>query len=139
MGHLFIQDGFYCGELLNFTPREAYRELMENSAILVDVREEYLNEYKKFKVNEVIYLPLSELKENMEFIPRDKPLIFADSVGLRSKEAVILLKEAGFDNMANLAGGLVEWERDGLPLITDNDEMLTGSCTCQLKKWGKKK
>jgi len=139
MKHLFIQEGFYCNGLLNFTPREAYREAMENNAILVDVREEYLSDYKKFTVPQTLFLPFSLLAEHIAELPTDVPLIIADSVGLRSKDAVILLKDMGFDNVANLAGGLVEWERDGLPLHVNNDEMLTGSCTCQLKKWNKKK
>ena len=59
MKHLFIQEGFYCSGMLNFSPREAYREAMENNAILVDVREEYLSDYKKFTVPQTLFLPFS--------------------------------------------------------------------------------
>ena len=66
-------------------------------------------------------------------------LIFADSGGLRSKEAVVLLKDKGYKKIANMAGGIVEWERDGLPLKTNVEERLSGSCMCQLKpREGKK-
>jgi predicted sulfurtransferase len=60
-------------------------------------------------------------------------MIFADTVGLRSKEAVIFLKEKGFKKIANMAGGIVDWERDGLPVKLNINERLTGSCMCQLK------
>lgn len=139
MGNLLIHEGFYCSGMLNCTPQEAYREAMENNAILVDVREKYLSVYKKFTVSQTLFLPFSQLAEHAAELPTDVPLIIADSVGLRSKDALILLKDMGFDNVANLAGGLVEWERDGLPLHVNNDEILTGSCTCQLKKWNKQK
>ena len=43
------------------------------------------------------------------------------------------MKEQGFDNIANLAGGIVDWERDGLPINTDITARLSGSCMCQLK------
>jgi 3-mercaptopyruvate sulfurtransferase SseA len=66
-------------------------------------------------------------------LPQDKHLIFADSVGLRSKDAVVLLKNRGFKNIANMAGGIVDWERDGLPIKTEIEERLSGSCMCQLK------
>jgi 3-mercaptopyruvate sulfurtransferase SseA len=39
----------------------------------------------------------------------------------------------GYDNVANMAGGIIDWERDGLPLTTDISSRLSGSCMCQLK------
>ena len=32
-----------------------------------------------------------------------------------------------------MAGGIVDWERDGLPVKTNIEERLSGSCMCQLK------
>jgi rhodanese-related sulfurtransferase len=62
-------------------------------------------------------------------------MIIADAAGIHSKEAVKLLMDKGFaDRMANLAGGLVEWERDGMPLVIDKTEKLSGSCMCQLRR-----
>jgi hypothetical protein len=33
-----------------------------------------------------------------------------------------------------MAGGLIEWERDGLPLVIDKSERITVSCMCQPRK-----
>jgi rhodanese-related sulfurtransferase len=71
-------------------------------------------------------------------LPDDIPVIVADSVGLRSHEAMEFLLSKGFDNIANLAGGIVEWESDGLPIKKDITEQLDGSCVCQLKPRHKK-
>jgi len=71
-------------------------------------------------------------------LPKDKPLIVADSVSIKSREAVVFLTEKGLHNVANMAGGIVDWERDGLPVTTDESYRLTGSCLCQLKAKGKK-
>lgn len=125
--------GFESGGILNFTPKETY-ELCGKGAIIVDVRSEYVNKVRMFKVDNVIYSPLDKLEQTYIELPDDKLLIFADSVGLRSKEAVILLKEKGLENISNMAGGLVEWERDGLPINIDLSQQLTGSCMCQLKQ-----
>lgn len=138
MERLFLQRGFYSGGFLNFTPKEALREVRENGATLVDVREVSLTGYKRFGVSAVVYLPYSQLGETCETLSRTEPLIVADSVGLRSHEAMVLLKERGFTNIANLAGGIVEWERDGLPLSIDSSEQLDGSCMCQLRPRNKK-
>jgi len=32
-----------------------------------------------------------------------------------------------------MVGGIVDWERDGLPINTDITARLSGSCMCQLK------
>ena len=66
-------------------------------------------------------------------MPDDRPLVFADSVGLRSREGVIFMNSHGYENVANMAGGIVDWERDGLPMTTDINYRLSGSCVCQLK------
>ena len=139
----FIKNtGFQSSGFLNLTPREAYQEAMNNNAIIIDVRETALIGYKCFDVPNVIYAPNSELKKYFSNLPADKPLIIADSVGLRSKEAMLFLLSKGFSNIANLAEGLVEWDRDGLPLKIDQEEALSGACLCRLrpkKKFNKRK
>lgn len=129
----FNNIGFQSAGFLNLTPREAYHEAINNNAVIVDVRETALIGYKCFDVPNVIYAPNSELKKYFSNLPADKPLIIADSVGLRSKEAMLSLLSIGFSNLSNLAGGLVEWDRDGLPLKIDQGEALSGACLCRLK------
>jgi len=135
----FFSHGFISSGFLNLTPSEAYIEATENNAILLDVREERLTGYKNFNVPNVIKMPNSTIPENYKNLPRDVPIIIADSVGLRSHEAMEFLISTGFSNLANLAGGIVDWERDGLPLRIDKTEQLDGSCVCQLRPRYKKK
>jgi rhodanese-related sulfurtransferase len=137
MNNLFENKGFYSNEVLNVTPRDTV-ELCKNGAFILDVREAYLNRFKMLDVPEIIYCPKSILAENIENIPMNKPLILVDATGIHSKEAFLFLKAKGFTNIANLAGGIVEWERDGLPIVIDKSERLSGSCLCQLKPWEKK-
>jgi rhodanese-related sulfurtransferase len=124
--------GFTAHEVLNLTPAESY-VLCGKGAIIVDVRESYMNNFKMFHVDKVLYLPYSELGKCYQDLPTDQPLIFADAVGLKSREGVIFMNAHGYDNVANMAGGIVDWERDGLPLTTDINNRLSGSCLCQLK------
>ena len=132
MSSLFDNYGFVSSGIFNVSPREAF-ELCGKGAVIVDVREEYLNNFKNFDVPEILFFPISRLVQELSELPQDKYLIFADTVGLRSKEAVVLLKDKGFIKIANMAGGIVDWERDGLPLKTNIEERLSGSCMCQLK------
>jgi rhodanese-related sulfurtransferase len=130
---LFHNKGFVSSGFFNLSAREAYSEAVECGAVIVDVREDRLTGYKCFDVPKVIYLPKSRLSEEYQVLPAGTPLIIADSVGLRSHEAMEFLSGKGFTNIANLAGGIVEWEHDGLPLKVDISEQLDGSCVCQLR------
>jgi len=135
---IFLKHGFVSSGFLNLSATEAHKEATENNAIILDVRETRLAGYKNFDVPKVINVPFSTLAENYKKLPLDVPLIVADSVGLRSHEAMVLLQSKGFKNIANLAGGIVDWERDGLPLKKDITELLDGSCVCQLKPRNRK-
>ncbi len=138
MEGFFSGFGFVSGGIINITPRQAL-ELCRKGALLVDVREEFMNRFKMFDVPEIIYCPYSIFNETFLNLPAEKPIIFADAAGLHSKEAVQFMTEHGFaGKVANLAGGLVEWERDELPLIIDKSEKLSGSCMCQLRPREKK-
>ena len=137
MGDFFKNKGIVSSGILHLSPGESY-DLCQIGAIIVDVREDYMGRFKMFDVEELIFCPGSILEENYLEMPKNKSLIFADAVGLKSKEAVLFLKEKGFKNIANMAGGLVEWERDGMPVKIDKSERLTGSCMCMLRKRDKK-
>ena len=133
----FTSKGFQSSGFFNLTPKEAFHEATLNNAIIIDVRDNSLVGYKQFDVPNIIYLPFSQLEQYFLELPRNKLLIFADSVGLRSRESMIFLLNKGFTNIANLAGGIVEWEKDGFPLKIDKNETLTGSCLCRLRPTNK--
>jgi len=134
----FKNKGFFSSGFLNLTASEAFEEAIHGDAVILDVREENLTGYKCFDVPQVIFMPKSRLEKDYSTLPVDVPLIIADSVGLRSHEAMEFLISRGFENIANLAGGIVEWEHDGMPLKKDISEQLDGSCVCQLRPRHKK-
>ena len=122
----------------NLTPREAFAEATEGDALIVDVREPRLTGYKNFDVPRLVHMPKSGIEQNYMSLSSDLPLIIADSVGLRSHEVMEFLISKGYENIANLAGGIVEWEQDGMPLKIDKSEQLSGSCVCQLRPRNKR-
>jgi rhodanese-related sulfurtransferase len=113
-------------------------EIFREDGILLDVRPEF-ELTRLFDVEKVLYLPYDEVKDHLEDLPPDVPLIIADAVGLRSGEIAIFLQEKGFTNILHLAGGIVEWDRDGLPVSIDKSKRLSGSCLCMLKRREKNK
>ncbi len=127
-----FKKGFEAHGVINLTPGDSF-ELCGKGAVIVDVREDYMKSFKMFRVEKTIYIPYSELDQHYLDLPKDIPLIFADAVGLKSRESVVFMVAHGFDNVANMAGGIVDWERDSLPVTTDLTARLSGPCLCQLK------
>jgi len=130
---IFKNTGFYSNGYLNLTPRQAYKEFVDNKAVLLDVRDSVYCAFKRLDVAKVIFLPFDQLKTHYNTLPKNKILIIADSSGIYNKDAMLFLKDKGFENIANLAGGIIEWERDGLPIQENIEERLSGSCMCQLR------
>ena len=130
--YYFAGQGLLIAGLVHLSGGEAL-QAARNGALFVDLRATIETDYKKFDVPEVIYIPAEELAARIAEVPRVRPVIVADSVGLRSKEAVKCLVERGFTNVANLNGGILDWEHDGLPIMVDLNKQLSGSCTCRLK------
>ncbi len=125
--------GILIDDILHLTAHEA-AEYCENGAIILDVRESYHNRHKIFDVEEIISCPASIVEDNYTDFPKETVLIIADATGIHSKEVASFLQQKGFKNIANLSGGIVDWERAGLEVISDNSERLSGSCMCMLKK-----
>lgn len=61
-------------------------------------------------------IPLNELRDRTGEIESDKPLAVFCRSGRRSAIAVSILKQAGFERVANISGGLLKWKENGLPV-----------------------
>jgi rhodanese-related sulfurtransferase len=118
----FDDYGMMIKGLLHVSPKEAW-ELCKKGALIIDVRPEEMRMGKTFNTDNLIYSPYTEFAEEHTSLPRDKMLILADATGLRSRECLAFLKEKGYSNAANLTGGILEWERDGLPVNTNKAEL----------------
>lgn len=119
------------GTLISLSPREAFAYLQDNAAI-VDIRPEYETNYRVFDVPKVFYIPDDSYRDKFQVLPKDILLIIADCSGNRSNEVARYLIEQGYPQIACLAGGVIEWDRDGLPLSKDVDYEMIGGCACRL-------
>ena len=136
MENHFAGKGLSIGGMVHLWPAEALAEA-RGGALLVDIREDYDTDYKKFDVPEVLYIPFRQIGQRWGKIPRGRPVIVADSIGQRGKETVQFLLPNGYQNIANLNGGMMDWERDGMPMIVDKAAELHGQCVCRLRRRGK--
>lgn len=65
-------------------------------------------------------LPLSQLMERLDELDRSRPVVAVCRSGVRSAQASVLLAKAGFARVANLAGGMLRWKSEALPVAPDS-------------------
>src|SRR5436189_1236249 len=74
---------------------------------LIDVREPF--EHEIGRIDGAKLIPLGEISERTDELPRDRPIVVHCHSGRRSAEAVRLLQQRGFGNIYNLEGGIDAW------------------------------
>lgn len=129
MPHPFEGRGHDYGGLRVLDPREALEALREG-ALLVDLRADNLVEMKAFQAPDIRHIPHRELEALAPELPKDRPLLLADTSGVYTRPAAERLKALGFTDLACLGGGLLAWDQAGLPLATDPEAHLHGECAC---------
>ena len=134
---LFKDKGFIIGGIRCLYSKEA-SDLLQEGAVLVDIRKDYETNYRVFDVPEIIYLAEDDFKKNYGILPKERPLIIADAVGIVNKKAASFLIEHDFFSVAVLSGGIIEWMNSGLPVKVDKDYELIGQCSCKLRPRKKK-
>jgi sulfur dioxygenase len=58
-------------------------------------------------------IPLGALAERAGELTHDRPIVAVCRAGSRSAQATVILREAGFSDVANLAGGMLRWRAEG--------------------------
>lgn len=99
---------------INVTQAKELREKNPNTTFL-DVREE--EEVAIGAIPNSIHIPLNLLPRKLEQIPKDCPLIVYCHHGGRSLQAINFLLAKGFDQIANLKGGINAWSIEIDPTI----------------------
>lgn len=91
--------------------------MTQQGALLLDVRQP--EEFTSIRAPDAKLIPLGDLPARMQEISayKDKPVVVICRSGRRSAKAVELLKEAGYTNVSNVAGGMQDWESDGLEVV----------------------
>ena len=86
-------------------PVTAVRQLVESEAYIVDVREE--QEFKAGHLKGARNIPLSQLRQRIQEIPKDVPVYVHCRTGQRSYNAVCCLQGHGYKNVRNVSGSFL--------------------------------
>ncbi len=83
------------------------KKINKEKTILVDVRHPY--EFKRGTIEGAINIPVDDLRNRINEIPKDKNVIIFCKQGLRGYIAYKILKQKGFENIKNLSGGYLTY------------------------------
>lgn len=109
--------------ILNGSFKQVYvhqvRDLVESSAFIVDVRE--ADEYELSHIVGAKNIPLSEIRDRVNEIPKDRPVYLHCRSAQRSYNACVALGHLGFNNIYNVSGGFM-----GISFHEYFNDMVTG-------------
>lgn len=90
--------------------------LINQDALVLDVRED--KEFVAGHIPKARHIPLGALPERLKELEKfkTKPIVVNCRSGQRSARACGILKKHGFENVVNLAGGIMAWESAHLPM-----------------------
>ncbi|WP_215085060.1 rhodanese-like domain-containing protein [Exiguobacterium sp. s78] len=99
-----------------FAPTKGVKQVstMELKPLLNDRKRFYLDvrtpaEFKGNHIKGFKNIPLQTLNSQLNQIPKDKEVLVICQSGMRSKQAVKVLKRAGYTNVTEVRGGMNAW------------------------------
>jgi len=101
--------------VVGFVFPEGLKEMIEKgeNLLILDVREECEAQKMPFKAEgvEIKVIPIRELMDRLNEIPKDRPVILVCNFAIRASMAKMALDLAGFDNVKVLKGGVEQWNQ----------------------------
>ncbi len=82
---------------------------------LIDVRSPA--EWAQGVIEGAELMPLHVVPLQVDQLQDERPLVFYCRSGARSAQACAFLMSRGQHNVTNLRGGILDWSRQGLPLV----------------------
>ena len=107
-------NGQSAGEI---TPEELKQRLDAGDKVFIlDVRNP--PEYEICRIAGSTLIPLPTLPQRLDELDRSRELIVHCKSGMRSQQAIGILRQAGFTNLKNLKGGILAWADKVDPSLT---------------------
>ena len=105
------------------TPVEAATLMARENAMVVDVRGHA--EWAAGHLPGTTNIPLGYLADRLDDLPTDRLILLQCRTGARSAIAASVLERNGRTNVANVIGGIVAWQRSGLPVEQEEPDATT--------------
>lgn len=122
----FMIENIASGQLKQFHLEDIKNLPSDGSVTLLDTRTE--GEFSRGHVNDFINIPIDLLRENLDKIPKDKPVYVMCQSGLRSYISCCILKGEGYDAY-NFSGGYRFYDA-----VVNDRNLILSSSPCGMDK-----
>ena len=122
----FIIENIASGQLKQFHLEDINDLPLDGSVTLLDARTE--GEFSRGHVTGFINIPVDQLRENLNKLPKDKPVYVMCQSGLRSYIACCILKGEGYDAY-NFSGGYRFYDA-----VVNDRKLIQSSSLCGMDK-----
>ena len=100
----------------NIDAPAAQRLLKERRDVyLLDVRTP--GEYQQMRLANAHLIPIDQVTQRLDEIPKNRPVIVYCAVGSRSAQVFNYLTRRGYQEVYNLEGGIYAWAQKGYPIL----------------------
>ena len=99
----WMQAGLPCQKIRSVQAEELAQAQREGTPLVVDVRKD--GEYNSEHICDAVHVPLNELEQRMDELPKDRSFYLHCAGGYRSMIAASMLSAAGVDDFDNVLGG----------------------------------
>ncbi len=91
-------------------------EKRAQGAFILDVRQP--DEWNQVHIPGATLIPLGELSSRLKEVPTDREVVVVCRSGNRSQQGRDILRSAGYTQVTSMAGGVVQWQAQGLPVVS---------------------
>lgn len=115
------------------TPTISVEDAAGKDATFIDARSE--GEYHVSHIQDAIWVGFENFDiKRLKDVNKAEPIVVYCSIGYRSEQITNKLKEAGFEQVFNLYGGIFEWVNQGNPVYRKQEK--TPQIHAYSKSWG---
>lgn len=104
--------GFVADNILSDKVRFVYwnelHDKLKDDGFLLDVRTQ--KEFSNAAIPNAVNIPVDELRNRLDELPKDKTIYIYCEIGLRGYLAQRIIRQKGFDKVFNLSGGFALWK-----------------------------
>jgi len=107
--------------LEDVSPDEVYKIIKKNGHNpdfkVLDVRTE--NEYRDGHLADAVNIDFysESFRDELAALDKDDTYVIYCRSGSRSGKTLLMMKELGFTHVYNITGGILNWRREGLPVV----------------------
>jgi rhodanese-related sulfurtransferase len=106
---------FFGNSIPEMNPKEVNDKFNKGEFVIIDIREQ--DEIDAAHIDGSIFIPMRDLINRLDEIPKDKDVGFLCRSGVRSGQVTSFLIRQGYGNVKNIKGGIKKWKEEVDPTL----------------------